>query len=149
MPKCNFNKVAYQLYWNHTSAWMLSCKFAHVFRTPFLENTTGWLLLLVVLDEDHVKICFCLRFYTSVFCSFWRYSREIRTEKWKNQFMMIANSSFKYASLVKTSWSICEHFVNWCTCVTFMAIFPCNYILRRKSCYCLFFFSIYQCLGHL
>ena len=26
--KCDFNKVAFQLYWNYTSAWMLSCKFA-------------------------------------------------------------------------------------------------------------------------
>ena len=27
MPKCYFNKVALQLYWNHTSAWVFSCKF--------------------------------------------------------------------------------------------------------------------------
>ena len=28
MPKCDFNKVALHLYWNHTLAWVLSCKFA-------------------------------------------------------------------------------------------------------------------------
>ena len=28
MPKCNFNKVAKQLYWHCTSAWVFSCKFA-------------------------------------------------------------------------------------------------------------------------
>ena len=28
MLKCNFNKVAKQLYWNRTSAWVFSCKFA-------------------------------------------------------------------------------------------------------------------------
>ena len=34
MPKCDFNIVALQLYWNHTSAWVLSCKFA-----AYLHNT--------------------------------------------------------------------------------------------------------------
>ena len=38
MPKCDFNKVALQLYWNHTSAWLFSCKFAVFFRTPFLKT---------------------------------------------------------------------------------------------------------------
>ena len=31
MPNCDFNKVALQLYWNCTSAWMFSCKFAAYF----------------------------------------------------------------------------------------------------------------------
>ena len=32
MPKCDLNKVAKQLYWNHTSAWVFSCKFSdHLF----------------------------------------------------------------------------------------------------------------------
>ena len=50
MPKCDFNKVAKQLYWNHTSAWVFSCKFLlHVFRTPFLKISLDgcfWLSLL-------------------------------------------------------------------------------------------------------
>ena len=75
MPKCYFNKVALQFYWNHTSAWLFSCKLAayfqnifsqehvcyfieitlrhgfspvillHIFRTPFLSNASGRLLL--------------------------------------------------------------------------------------------------------
>ena len=32
MPKFDFNEVALQLYWNHTSAWVLSYKFAAFFR---------------------------------------------------------------------------------------------------------------------
>ena len=28
MPKCDFNKFALQLYWNHTSAWAFSCEFS-------------------------------------------------------------------------------------------------------------------------
>ena len=37
MPKCDFNKVTVQLYWNHTSAWVLSCKFA-----AYFQNTLLW-----------------------------------------------------------------------------------------------------------
>ena len=32
MPKCDFNKIALQLYWNHTSAWVFSCKLAGYFQ---------------------------------------------------------------------------------------------------------------------
>ena len=35
MPKCNFNKVALQLYLNPTLAWVLSCKFAAYFQNTF------------------------------------------------------------------------------------------------------------------
>ena len=70
MPKCDFNKVAKQLHWNQTLAWVFSCKFAayfqntffknllHIFRTLFLKNTSGR-LLLYFLD-------ILLRFQTTV-----------------------------------------------------------------------------------
>ena len=38
MPKCDFNKVALQLYWNHTSAWVFSCKFAAYFQNTFSKE---------------------------------------------------------------------------------------------------------------
>ena len=38
MPKCDFNKVALQLYWNHISAWVFSCKFAAYFQNTFLQQ---------------------------------------------------------------------------------------------------------------
>ena len=49
MPKCDFNKIALQLYWfwNRTSAWVFSCKFAAFFRTSFPRNTSGRLLLKI------------------------------------------------------------------------------------------------------
>ena len=46
MPKCDFNKVAKQLYWNHTSAWVFSCKFAAYFWKPFPKKISKWLLLI-------------------------------------------------------------------------------------------------------
>ena len=45
MPKYDFNKVAKQLYWNHTSAWCSPVNLLHIFRTSFPRNTSGWLLL--------------------------------------------------------------------------------------------------------
>ena len=37
MPECNFSKVALQLYWNHTSAWVFSYKFA-----AYFQNTLSY-----------------------------------------------------------------------------------------------------------
>ena len=39
IPKCDFNKVAKQLYWNRTSAWVLCCKFAAYFQNIFFSGT--------------------------------------------------------------------------------------------------------------
>ena len=38
MPKCDFNKVDLQFYWNHTSAWVFSSKFAAYFQNTFSEE---------------------------------------------------------------------------------------------------------------
>ena len=38
MPKCDFSKVALQLYWNHTSTWVFSCKFAAYFLNTFARE---------------------------------------------------------------------------------------------------------------
>ena len=46
MPECDFNKVALQLYLNHTSAWVFSCKYA-----AYFQNN---LFLRIPLDG-----CFC------------------------------------------------------------------------------------------
>ena len=35
IPKCYFSKVAKQLYWNRTSAWVFSCKFDAYFQNTF------------------------------------------------------------------------------------------------------------------
>ena len=45
LQKCDFNKVVLQLYWNRTSAWVLSCKFAVYFKSTFPKSTPGRLLL--------------------------------------------------------------------------------------------------------
>ena len=41
VAECDFNKVAKTLYWNHTSAWVFSCRFLYIFRTSFLRTSLG------------------------------------------------------------------------------------------------------------
>ena len=38
MPKNDFNEVAKQLYWNRTSTWVFSCKFAAYFQDTFFSE---------------------------------------------------------------------------------------------------------------
>ena len=47
MSKCGFNKVARQLYWNHTSAGCSPVNLLHIFKTLFPKNTSGGLLLWI------------------------------------------------------------------------------------------------------
>ena len=66
MLKCDFNKISKQLYWNHTSAWVLSVNLLHISRTPFYQNACGGLLLsnnfnvcqgdLIILDNREQKM---------------------------------------------------------------------------------------------
>ena len=53
MPKCNFNNVAKQLYieiilWHRCSP----VKMLHIFRVPFLKNTSGGLLLNITVNPS-------------------------------------------------------------------------------------------------
>ena len=38
MPKCNFSKVAKQLYWNRTATWAFSCKSTAYFQNTFSQE---------------------------------------------------------------------------------------------------------------
>ena len=51
MPKCDFNKVDLQLYWNHTLVWVFPCEFCSI----FLEN---------LFIRTSMEGCFC-RLYMS------------------------------------------------------------------------------------
>ena len=53
MPKCDFNKAALQLYSNHISARVFSCKFAVYFQKPFSKNTYRRLLLTEGMTSPH------------------------------------------------------------------------------------------------
>ena len=45
MLKRDFDKVALQLYWNHIRNERSPVNLLHIFRTPFLKNTSGRLLI--------------------------------------------------------------------------------------------------------
>ena len=45
MSKCDFSKVAKQLYRNHAFTWVFPCKFVAYFQSTFPKNTSGGLLL--------------------------------------------------------------------------------------------------------
>ena len=45
IPKCDFNKVVLQLIEITLRHACSPINFLHIFRTPFLKNTSGWLLL--------------------------------------------------------------------------------------------------------
>ena len=62
MLKCDFNKVAKQLYWNHTSAWVLSCKFVAYFQITFsYKYTSGGLLLYFTIGFLRLTFIFYQR----------------------------------------------------------------------------------------
>ena len=46
MPKCDFNKVAKQLYPITLRHGCSPVNLLHIFKTLFIKNTSGWLLLL-------------------------------------------------------------------------------------------------------
>ena len=50
MPKCHFNAVALQLYLNHTSEWVFSCKCAAYFQNTFKNTSEGLLLTTIDLE---------------------------------------------------------------------------------------------------
>ena len=47
MPKCDFSKVAKELYWITPRYGCSPLNLLHTFRTPFTKNTSGWFLLLI------------------------------------------------------------------------------------------------------
>ena len=67
MPKCDLNKVAKQLYWNRTSAWVFSCKFAAYFQNTFLfehlwraASFQYFFLSLTNVTNLHKPLVFCV-----------------------------------------------------------------------------------------
>ena len=54
MPKCDFKKVALQLYWNRILAWVFSCTFAAYFQKTFPMNTSGGLLLKNIFKASNI-----------------------------------------------------------------------------------------------
>ena len=63
MPKCDLYKVAGKFIEIALRHGCCSVDLMHIFRTPFSENTTGWLLLAKVLQ---VKTAGFVKYYQSM-----------------------------------------------------------------------------------
>ena len=57
--ECDSNKVIKQIYWNGTSAWVFSCKFAAYFQNTFPKNTSE-LLLMNLSQSLYHNFCYDL-----------------------------------------------------------------------------------------
>ena len=66
LSKCDFSKVAKQLYWNCTSVWCSPLNLLHIFRTPILKNTSKRLLLHMV---QAIRITRCIMFSSTAWTS--------------------------------------------------------------------------------
>ena len=68
MPKSDFNKVALQLYWNHISSSVFSCKFAAYFQNIFSWEHL-WVSASEFLDLGTLRLLFTTSFTTILsFC---------------------------------------------------------------------------------
>ena len=63
VPECGLNKVAKQLYWNRTSAWVFSSKFVTYFQNTFFQGTPqgGCFYMLHLFDILSFSSPFSLR----------------------------------------------------------------------------------------
>ena len=56
LPICDFNKVAFQLYWNRTPAWVFSCIFSAYFQNTFYLEHLWVTASLYLISKDHVIV---------------------------------------------------------------------------------------------
>ena len=59
MPKCDFNKVLIEITLQHGCS---SVNLLHISRTPFLNCTSGWLLLNYMRNK-RFRVCKCKYFF--------------------------------------------------------------------------------------
>ena len=80
MRKCDFRKVANQLYWNRTSAWFFSCKFAaYLQNTCFDEHlwgTTSANFFSTCLPYLSIQIRVKFGLFSYMFLTRWMFSSE-------------------------------------------------------------------------
>ena len=61
--------------WNRTSAWVSPVNLLHIFRTHFLKNTCGWLLLFLRILKQEYKYKYVMR------CAIWYHVYNLKNVK--------------------------------------------------------------------
>ena len=113
MLKYDFNKVALKLYWNHTSAWVFSCKSCcifseHLFLRTYLEDCFCWCYLIDDLTFLHPKLCVGTHY--GKFLNNSQENRRPITRKQNLKFYQFWGiSTFRISSLNPTFWWITSY----------------------------------------
>ena len=98
MPKCDFNKVAKQLYWNHTLACVFSCKFAAYFKNTFSkEHLLG---AASIISDDN----FLVPVFQAIFLSHILHKYDQLTRSSKSSFLKNTVNHLKLADHFKYSF---------------------------------------------
>ena len=140
MPRCDFNKVEKQLFWNHTLAWVFSCKFAAYFQniyfflgTPLVRcfcNFFAWhffmfhfvhvaLFLCCTFFMLHFFLCCnlfilhflcCMLHFIAAFFSCWIFSMLQILHSFHFEFFLCC-TLFMYPTIPSFTFSCCDVFV--------------------------------------
>ena len=65
IPKCNFNEVTLQRYWNRTSTWVFSCKFAVHFQKIFFKRHLWVAASVPYIENNNVVlniVQYCMKY---------------------------------------------------------------------------------------
>ena len=132
MSKCDFNKVAkqLQLYWNRTSVWVFSCKFAAYFQNTFFLRT--------LLDG-----CFCnLKWIVSELFHFSNHPKLIAFHililrgrswfRWSESLVIIFYSSFLHGRWWLKSEYQPTKFRFSCCCITYFLSSSRSYVFYKR-----------------
>ena len=117
--KCDFSKVALQLYWNRTSAWMFFCKFAAYFLTASLKNTSCRAV------SEFRKFRESIMNLSGLFQQFLVCQDNARNSQIHSSFLCLKNKFLclrwlVYSSLWKSKWLILEISID-CSCLRFLS----------------------------
>ena len=107
MPKCDFNKVAKQLYWNRTSAWVFSRKFA-----AYFQNTFYWeQFWTAAFDAKMFQFKACYLKSLSFTIWFWLYCQhERKIRQWQSIIIGVFTTIVDENQILCL---ICGYFSHW------------------------------------
>ena len=89
-PKCDFNKVSLQLYWNHNLAWMFSCKLAvYVQNTCFFRKCALFNNFLVLKSLVLYRFHLIIKNFFFLFVSSFDFSSVFKQQKMAQKITMI------------------------------------------------------------
>ena len=93
MAKCDFNKVAKQLHWNHSSAWVFSCKFTAYFKNTFSKDQ----LWMAASDYLNLSITQSLKIFKKIYQSLFFFTKPFEASQ-KQSFLSNYSRSYRVSN---------------------------------------------------